>query len=281
MDNEPWHISQKLFDQLCEYLQPDSPAPASAVAERLDSLFPTHRSKEDQPDDEPVEHVKTFFWNIWDSFHIPARQLPHNSPEQEKLVACLKVIKNTTSKTPIAKIDTYHGHEEETCRLWQDLYHFEATFNEMAYLMESQKDNEEEWRNVMAYAARLTRDRTADLSSFGASSLSAALSYTVVLPERRSRPDHEVLALDFTPSADLRQKVAVAGDWIAYAGDVLFEKYSENQDQDAIHGWQFWKQRFEEMALDGDVDEQTRGLAEVAKRKMDQVEVSGEGKGIL
>ncbi|CAM6096544.1 unnamed protein product [Calypogeia fissa] len=145
----------------------------------------------------------------------------------------------------------------------------------MARFMLCESGTEDQWRNMMAYAARLTRDGIEDLSLFGKQSLDAALGYAVVQKDRRGRSGHDVLAMDFSPGSDLDEKVAIAADWIAYAGGELFEKYNE-VDGDAVKhdfGWQFWEQRFGEIVEDERINEQTRRTAEDAQEKMEDLRI--------
>ena len=129
LDDDPWPINNILFSKLNAYLQPNSQVYASEVVETLDSLFPTHRRSEDQPAGRPLETIRDFFYNIWDPFHIVAQQLPHDSPEQERLVECLKEVQRTTGRTPVVEFENA-AEQKVTCRLWQDMYYFTFTFGE-------------------------------------------------------------------------------------------------------------------------------------------------------
>jgi hypothetical protein len=129
LDDDPWPINKILFSKLNAYLQPNSQVTTSEVAETLDSLFPSHRKPEDQPAGKPLEPIRDFFYNIWEPFHIVAQQLPFDSPEQEKLVSCLKEIQRTTGRTPVVEFENTAA-QKITCRLWQDMYYFAFTFDE-------------------------------------------------------------------------------------------------------------------------------------------------------
>lgn len=100
---------------LNDYLQPSSTIVALEAAQRLDSLFPTHRSDEDQPEGEPREPPESFLLHLWPLILYTAAQIPHDHPSQERLAELVKNLRGLVSKTPVVYID---GCET---KLWGDL----------------------------------------------------------------------------------------------------------------------------------------------------------------
>jgi len=117
LGEDPWSISEKLFEAIKAHLQSQSATPS------LDEYLKIYRSEEDNV-------LSTFFWNIWEPFHIIAKALPADSPEQDKLVQCLKSIKETTGTVDSVEIDDPSGGLGITYRLWQDMPSFGGTFQE-------------------------------------------------------------------------------------------------------------------------------------------------------
>lgn len=87
--DQPWIIAQKVFDILNDYLQPsNSTAPVDA-ARGIDNLTPMKR---DLGDGEAKEGAEAFLWEIWEIFITIARQIPHDHPSQDRLVALIQAL---------------------------------------------------------------------------------------------------------------------------------------------------------------------------------------------
>ena len=123
-DDDPWIIEQKMFNLLNDYLQPASTISALHTAQALDSLFPTHRSDEDQPQGEPREPPESFLMHMWPLFLNIATQIPYNHPAQDKLAELVMTLKFLVSKTPIVHIN---GSDTQ---LWKGLPFLFSTIEE-------------------------------------------------------------------------------------------------------------------------------------------------------
>lgn len=113
-----------MFNLLNDYLQSASTISALDTAQALDSLFPTHRSDEDQPQGEPREPPESFLLHMWPLSLNIAAQIPHDHPAQDKLAELVKTLKSLVSKTPIVHID---GSDTQ---LWEDLPSLFSTIEE-------------------------------------------------------------------------------------------------------------------------------------------------------
>lgn len=117
-DEDPWIIEKKMFDLLSDYLQPSSTKSSEAIARALDDLFPTNRSEEDQPPDEPIEEPGSFLWHMWPLFHRVAQQIPHSNSAQDRLVELVRTLRDLPAKTPTVYLE---GWSDNTYKLWEDL----------------------------------------------------------------------------------------------------------------------------------------------------------------
>lgn len=125
-DDDSVPFVKSLFDFLVDYLQPTSSLPASAMVSKLDNLFISYVKA-------GKDNTSTFFWNVWEPFHVIALQLPYKSPPQDRLIECLKILRNTTGEIPT--VEVVHGMGKvpsQTCRVWQDMYDFEGTFRALS-----------------------------------------------------------------------------------------------------------------------------------------------------
>ncbi|GIC90148.1 uncharacterized protein Aud_006580 [Aspergillus udagawae] len=162
-DDDPWFIEERIFKILLDYLQ--NPTTSSATtAQALDRLFPANRPDEDQPAGEPREDPGSFLWHFWGVVHNVAQQIPYTAPEQDRLAELIKALKDLPSQTKTV----YMASWDQTFDLWGDLPMLGPTFREIYDRMVSLTDEEERghWQSLNAYAARLTRDGSADLILF-------------------------------------------------------------------------------------------------------------------
>ena len=141
------------------------------------------------------------------------------------------------------------------------------------------------WRNVNAYAARLTRDGSVNLKGYGIRALAGAFEGEMVRAHDHAHPSR--VRSDFTPGPELDCLVAVAADWISLCGPSLLDNDEDVAGGDggpawdgkaglSLERWQFWKQRFGEIGEHDKIDKQTRQIAKVAKDRMEEIEQSGK-----
>ena len=137
------------------------------------------------------------------------------------------------------------------------------------------------WRNVNAYAARLTRDGSVNLKGYGIRALASALEGEMVLAHAHAHPPK--VKSDFTPGPELDCRVAIAADWISLCGPSFLDNDEDVADGQAgptwdgkagssPERWQYWKQRFGEISEHDQIDEQTRRVAKAAKDRMEEIE---------
>ncbi|KAI9887040.1 MAG: hypothetical protein M1823_001112 [Watsoniomyces obsoletus] len=275
---DPWIIEQKIFDLLKDFVQPSSTLSPATTVKAIDRLLPPNRRAEDQPEGGEEEDAEGFVEYLWIRFHDVARQIPHDSPAQERLAALVRELQQTTSQTPTIPM----GSNETERRIWQDMPSFGWTLWEETDTMgPSSEEGRQPWRNINAYIARLTRDGSVNLIWYGIRALAAALEGQMTRAhEHTSRWEVES---DFVPGPELDCYLAVAADWISICGPALF---GTNPDISGGEGgpmwegppglsserWQFWKQRLEELSEQEKVEEQTRQLARDTRQKMTEIE---------
>ena len=110
-DDEPWEVSKKIFDILCDYLQPNTPLSAKPPAVSLAGLFPENRPVKD---DETKESAETFLLEMWQVVLKVAVQLEPESVEQQKLVSLLQTLRQTK---PARTLQIWN----QPTVLWKDL----------------------------------------------------------------------------------------------------------------------------------------------------------------
>lgn len=84
--DEPWIVEQMNFDTLVQYLQPSSSISPTAAAQSIDSLTPMKRTFTGTSfgtKEEPESHM----WEIWGLLIAVSKQVPHEHPSMERLVA--------------------------------------------------------------------------------------------------------------------------------------------------------------------------------------------------
>lgn len=298
-DDDPWIIEQRMFNLLDDYLQPASTISVLDTAQALDSLFPTHRSDEDQPQGEPREPPESFLLHMWPLFLNIAVQIPHDHPAQDKLAELVKTLKSLVSKTPIAHID---GSDTE---LWKDLpllfptieeelerrFHpFPAGIRDNVLTKSPEMSNCDEKskqsrRNASSFLARLTRDHTADWFALAICEVGGRLEGHVVF--RHAHAHRGTPVLDFIPERD--QDIESAFDWISICGHVLFSLDVEVERSGGgplwegklglcPERWQLWKRRLGGLAAFDGVSERTRELAKETRDRMEVVERDARGQ---
>ena len=138
-----------------------------------------------------------------------------------------------------------------------------------------QSETRRRWKNLNAFAARLTTAKCQDFLNFGLWSLRDALE----------QKQTDILSLDGHAPA--------AAQWMLHAGQAIFEceeeikpsatggdPYRPGELWSGKHGfcrkrWEFWKQRFAWVAEVGRLDNETRACAREAFMAMGRIDGSG------
>lgn len=289
-EDDPWIIEQKIFDILKNCLQPNSGICPDAAAQEIDDLFPVNRK------DEQKEDPGSFLWTLWGRFHKTAQQISHANPAQEKMVALVKALRLLSSKEPSVQLASWHGNY----KIWEDLPLFGPTFREeidcecffeniwgtvgKVICIALGFDNDEErkrTRNLNAYAARLLRDGSVDLTLFAIQALASALegkSFRAHAHATQFQTD-----LIFRPGPEFDCMVAISADWIFLCGGILLGKDQhipgsqkgplwEEESGLFPERWQLWKARFGEINQTLNISEETRELAGNTRVTMDELE---------
>ena len=88
-DDDPWAISQDIFNILCDFTQSSTPPSVAAAARSLNALYPDNRPQQGTT----KEGAESFLLEMWDVVLKVAIQLPSGSVEQEKLATLLKTMR--------------------------------------------------------------------------------------------------------------------------------------------------------------------------------------------
>ncbi|KAF4208169.1 hypothetical protein CNMCM8927_001188 [Aspergillus lentulus] len=252
-DDDPWFIEEKIFKILQDYLQDPTASPAAA-AQALDRLFPANRPDEDQPADEPREEPGSFLWHFWGVVHDVARQIPYTAPEQDRLAELIKALKGLSSQTKTVYLAAW----DYTFDLWGDLPLLGPTFREMYDCMVlDDKEEREHWQSLNAYAARLTKDGSADLILFAKFAIEGMLE-----------EDLEHRLADNDPGSILECRIAAAAEWVIHCGQRLV---AEEDEGIGMENWQRCMERFSSVPDNASMSPQTREGAQKAKQVMESL----------
>ncbi|GFF25748.1 hypothetical protein IFM58399_01150 [Aspergillus lentulus] len=252
-DDDPWFIEEKIFRILQDYLQDPTASPAVA-AQSLDRLFPANRPDEDQPADEPREEPGSFLWHFWGVVHDVARQIPYTAPEQDRLAELIKALKGLSSQTKTVYLTAW----DYTFDLWGDLPLLGPTFREMYDCMVlDDKEEREHWQSLNAYAARLTKDGSADLILFAKFAIEGMLE-----------EDLEHRLADNDPGSILECRIAAAAEWVIHCGQRLV---AEEDEGIGMENWQRCMERFSSVPDNASMSRQTRERAQKAKQVMESL----------
>ncbi|RHZ53439.1 DUF3632 domain-containing protein [Aspergillus thermomutatus] len=255
-DDDPWFVEEKIFKILVNYLQDPTASPA-ATAQALDRLFPANRPDQDQPADEPREDPGSFLWHFWGVVHNVAQQIPYTAPEHDRLAELIKALKGLSSQTKTV----YMASWDQAFDLWGDLPMLGPTFRELYDRMVSLNDEEERehWQSLNAYAARLTRDGSADLILFAKYAIEGLLE-----------EDLEHGLVGDVPGAILECRMTVAAEWVIYCGQRLV---AQEEDGIGTENWQKCKARFSNVSDKASMSPQTREIAQKAKQVMEALQL--------
>jgi hypothetical protein len=78
---------QDMFNILNDYLQPSSTTPPSEAAQAIHALTPKAGSTQEENND-----LENFLWSSWGAVIEIAKQIPHNHPSQDRLVALIHAL---------------------------------------------------------------------------------------------------------------------------------------------------------------------------------------------
>jgi hypothetical protein len=99
-DRKPQGIEKNLFELFEEYLQPLSTTSPGTAAQKVNDLFPDHRS-EVMEGKLVKESPEGFLWELWCQLFDIAGQLPRDSPCQERLAELVKALSTIRTSTTV------------------------------------------------------------------------------------------------------------------------------------------------------------------------------------
>ncbi|KAE8353402.1 hypothetical protein BDV28DRAFT_148139 [Aspergillus coremiiformis] len=248
--------TNQIFAILNEYLQPSSSTIPSVAAQSIHGLA--------TPLLADAESLEEFLWEFWVVFINVTKQIPCESPSQQRSVELVKAL----IKIPPTTIQIW-GNDT---RLWIDLpllgpemreaWNEVPTANEAAQSGEKVKD----WVNLNSFVARLLALDAQQWTTLAVWALRDALE------EESSGPK-------------LDCNLTVAREWFKHSGLVLRQQTMamENKEDRSLAGgslyqgpaklcserWNFWKERLDQIGGRGGEAGQ---IASVAKEAMDQAE---------
>ncbi|KAH7882960.1 hypothetical protein F5I97DRAFT_1978005 [Phlebopus sp. FC_14] len=282
-DSDPWDIEQHMFDVLSDYLQPSSTMSPITAAEQFNFCFPLNRT--DGENGEGKESEDSFLWELWSLVLRVAQQVPHRHPSQDRLAQWVKALVDFPIETRANIGGVEQRFPQDLPLFHQSILEFGHTFSTAELHVNQQK--RKRWQNFSAFIARLTRDRTQP----------EPLLFTWTLRDAlENEPDPRSKAYQIQgPTLDAQIPATV--EWILVAGPVLYQACSsadpnERVEYDAAKGgrnfrgpkglsmerWHFWKERFLQIQVHGQVAEGTRLLAKQAVEVMEKIEHETEFK---
>ncbi|KZL83708.1 hypothetical protein CI238_07706 [Colletotrichum incanum] len=287
-DNGAPAFASKVVDILNHTLAAPNPTSPDEAAAALDSLF----------SQDYAEHgtAGSFLWWFWDLVHDLARQIPYDSPQQDRLTTVIEALTNLPSKS-VNFGEEWGGGSESSFELWAKLPMFGNTLGEKLDDGDpnaSEEDQRKERRvNLQAYAARAMGLCRVPLETYAIWALVDALEGTVT--PVRGAPDE----VDSNPAAveDISYKARSAASWMVHAGHVLHGRDEEIRGATAgplwkldkkeamklrrkfkgtdglcPQRWQLWKERFAAVRDAERLDERARKNAGDAHAVMEKVE---------
>ncbi|KAF8189014.1 hypothetical protein BJ912DRAFT_1059281 [Pholiota molesta] len=260
-------VEPKVFPILDAYLQPSSVISATTAAEAIAKLFP------------PGLVDYTSLLRLWDLFIEVVEQIPWQHPSQDKLVALIKTLRDLPDPTTITIVDWDYG----PTKLWADLpvlgHVLTDNLESHGIIINDDSDKEKRSRirdiNFQAFAARLTTEGVSDVSRLAVYRIRNVLEVD---------PDFYLPGYDKV-GPHLDTGIPVANVWISLASKLIFglckvngEGASWNQIPGGKHWkgsagfsverWEFWKLRLDEIAINDEASEETRGIAKKMKETM-------------
>ncbi|KAF8189033.1 hypothetical protein BJ912DRAFT_385377 [Pholiota molesta] len=260
-------VERKVFSILDAYLQPSSAISATTAAEAIATLFPPG-----SVDYDPLLH-------LWDLFIAVVEQIPWQHPSQDRLVALIKTLRDLPDPTTITIVDWGNG----PTKLWTDLpvlgHVLTDNIETHGIIINDDSDHQKQSRirdiNFQAFAARLTTEGVIDISKLAVFRLRDVLEQD---------PDHYIEGYNEV-GPHLDTGILPANVWITLASNLIFgfckangEGASRNHMPGGKHWkgsvgfsverWEFWKQRLDEIAINDEASEETRGIAKKMKETM-------------
>ncbi|KAI5867009.1 hypothetical protein GGS23DRAFT_553122 [Durotheca rogersii] len=270
---------------------PENPTPAREAAQAIDALC--------IEDYEKNGTASSTLWWFWDLIHDLARQVPYDSPEQDRLAAVIQALHDLPPKTVNLGEDWGLGSQNPV-EIWTKFPMFGNTLydklngdNDSRAPGEVQK--KERRVNMQAYAARVAGLGLVPFETYAIWALVDALEGTMT--PIRGAPDE----VNEDPAAveDISYKVKAAAMWIIHGGHLLYGRDEEvtgatagplwrlpkkeaNKLRRKFRGtdglcplrWQLWKERFAVIRDTDALDAVTRKQAGDAYAAMDKVEKS-------
>ncbi|KAE8168208.1 hypothetical protein BDV40DRAFT_251517 [Aspergillus tamarii] len=251
----PSEQENQIFAILNEYAQPSSSTTASAAAQRIHGFAAPLLS------DSKADGLEDLLWQLWNIVINVAKQIPCDSPSQERLVDLVKAL----TEIPPTTIQIW-GNDT---KLWVDLPLLGPEMREAWNLIPTGSEAEEkikEWINLNSFVARL---------------VSLSLAPWIALAVWALRDALEEESVGRKADCD----IAVAREWFKHGGPVLRQETmaTENKEERIMAGgslyqgpaklcperWKFWKERLSQISdQGGDVGQ----VASTAKTTMDQLE---------
>ncbi|KXJ88603.1 hypothetical protein Micbo1qcDRAFT_18230 [Microdochium bolleyi] len=194
-DDEPWHVSQKVFDIISTYIQNDDQSDPAESAKELDKLTPGNRALQEI---EPVESYLSFLLEFWEVFLKIARQVPHDHPAQNQLVRLVVELKG---------LPTTDVESDRT--IWTDLDGLENCTQESWMAPSANEDSFEplkEWVNLNSTVSRLYGIGLIDWYYFGIWTL---------------RDSFETNDFNVSGEDILNSRVTASGEWMRHSGPQL------------------------------------------------------------
>ncbi|KAB8259245.1 hypothetical protein BDV32DRAFT_59714 [Aspergillus pseudonomiae] len=251
----PSERENQLFAILNEYAQPSSSITASAAAQSIHGFASPLLS------DSNADSLENLLWQFWTIVINIAKQIPCDSPSQERLVELVKAL----TEIPPTTIQIW-GNDT---KLWADLPLLGPEMREAWNLIPTGNEAEEkikEWISLNSFVARLL-------------SLGLAPWINLAVWALRDALEEE------SSGRKVECDIAVAREWFNHGGPVLRQQTmaAENKEERIMAGgslyqgpaklcperWKFWKERLSQMSdQGGDVGQ----VASTAKTAMERLE---------
>ncbi|KAK6812549.1 hypothetical protein RU639_011692 [Aspergillus parasiticus] len=251
----PSEQEKKIFAILDEYAQPSCSTTASATAQSI------HEFAAPLLSDSQADGLENLLWQFWNIVINVAKQIPCDSPSQERLVELVKAL----TEIPPTTIQIW-GNDT---KLWVDLPLLGPQMREAWNLNPTGNEAEEqikEWINLNSFVARLLSISLAPWTVLGVWALRDALE-------------------EESSGRKVKCDIAVAKEWLQHGGPVLRQQTmaAENKEERIMAGgslyqgpaklcperWNFWKERLSQI---GDQGGDVGKVASTTKKAMDQLE---------
>ncbi|PHH92184.1 hypothetical protein CDD83_8570 [Cordyceps sp. RAO-2017] len=211
-------FAPRVVEILNSALALDSPTSPSQAATALNALCA----------EDYAEHgtAGSFLWWFWDLVHDLARQIPYDSPEQDRLAAIIQAL----PKLPTEAVnlgEDWGGASENRVQPWEGLPMFANTFREKLDDTDSRAtegtQKKERRVNLEAYASRIAGLGLIPSDMYAIWALADALEGSMT--PIRGAPDE--VNEDPTAVEDISYKVKSAAAWMIHAGHVLYGRDEE------------------------------------------------------